>query len=145
VPVGEVTFCADVSDESERTDFDLIDTGSEADDRDDFTVKCYSTEGEEVEQFRGAGRVARSGFRDANFVPGRLFILGDDAISFIWLPLGTVVVFTRVKEVHEDGDDTPVTPYHKVAIENPTNPVVSVDSLDDLIKQAGNKGIFDNE
>jgi hypothetical protein len=150
VPVGEVTFCADVSDSGEKTIFEAVDASMEVDDKDDFTVKCYSTEGDEVEQFRGAGRVARSGFRDANYVPGRLFILGDDAISFIWLPLGTVVVFTRVKEGDEDRQDTPspsdemmVAPYAKVAIENP---VVSIgDSLDDIIKQAGNNGIFNTD
>jgi hypothetical protein len=148
VPVGEVTFSADVSDSDDKNAFDVtFDSSFDAiDDSDDFTVKCYSTEGEEVEQFRGAGRVARSGFRDANFVPGRLFILGDDAISFIWLPLGTVVVFTRVKEGDEDGHDKPSPPedliakYPEGAVANQT--VSIADSLDDIIKQAGNKGIF---
>jgi hypothetical protein len=146
VPVGEVTFCADVSDSSEKKAFDMI--GFEVGDDDDFTVEC-TTNGTEVEQFRAAGRVARSGFRDANFVPGRLFILNDNSISFIWLPLGTVVVFTRQKERnHDDGDDTPdpneqfnvTTEYPQVAIESS---LVSIgDALDDIIKQAGNSGIF---
>jgi hypothetical protein len=152
VPVGEVTFCADVSDGDEEDEFDAIDDAFAVEDKDEFTVKCYSTEGEEVEQFRGAGRVARSGFRDANYVPGRLFILGDDAISFIWLPLGTVVVFTRVKEGNEDdGDDPPspdggmsVTPYHQVAFDSPA--VSLEEELDDILKKAGNNGIFiDND
>ena len=147
VPVGEVTFCADVSDKREKTAFDMI--GFEVDDDDDFTVEVNSNGGTEVEQFRGAGRVARSGFRDANFVPGRLFILNDNSISFIWLPLGTVVVFTRQKERnHDDGDDTPdlseqfnvTTEYPQVAI---ASSLVSIgDALDDIIKQAGNTGIF---
>ena len=145
VPVGEVTFCADVSDKREKTAFDMI--GFEVDDDDDFTVEVNSNGGTEVEQFRGAGRVARSGFRDANYVPGRLLILSESSISFIWLPLGTVVVFSRQKE--GGGDDTPdpdeqskvvTTEYPQVAIESSVGSIA--DALDDIIKQAGNTGIF---
>jgi hypothetical protein len=60
-----------------------------------------------------------------------------------------VVVFTRQKERnHDDGDDTPdpneqfnvTTEYPQVAIESS---LVSIgDALDDIIKQAGNSGIF---
>ena len=51
----------------------------------------------EVEQFRGEGRVAARGFRHPHFVPGQLFLMDDDVVGFLWLPIGTFVVFSRVR------------------------------------------------
>jgi hypothetical protein len=126
--------------------------------KDDFTVQCFSNDGGEVEQFPGEGRVARSGFRDANFVPGRLFILDDDTISFIWLPLGTVVVFKRVEDRGEEFDGSLRTSTPQPAVADKTqraktatattqqDQTVSIaDSLDDIIKNAGKTGIFNTE
>jgi hypothetical protein len=166
VPVGEVTFRADVADaEARRTPnleedaFDEtlddlnLDDGFEVDDTansDDFTVQCLSTDGKDVEQYKGMGRVARSGFRDANFVPGRLFILGDDAISFIWLPLGTVVVFKRVSEWNPFDPKTPspspdeiVTPDTDESLMDQTVSIAA--ALDNILKGAGKNGIFDKD
>ena len=55
----------------------------------------------EVEQFRGEGRVAARGFRHPHFVPGQLFLMDDDVVGFLWLPIGTFVVFSRVPEDEE--------------------------------------------
>ena len=52
----------------------------------------------EVEQFRGEGRIAARGFRHSHYVPGHLFLMDDDVIGFLWLPIGTFVVFSRVPE-----------------------------------------------
>ena len=38
---------------------------------------------------------------DTDFVAGRLFVLGEDLIAFVWESVGLVTVFTRVG----DGDD----------------------------------------
>ena len=55
----------------------------------------------EVEQFRGEGRVAARGFQHAHYVPGQLFLMDDGVVGFLWLPIGTFVVFTRVPEAEE--------------------------------------------
>jgi hypothetical protein len=55
----------------------------------------------EVEQFHGEGRIAARGFRHPHFVPGQLFLMDDDVIGFLWLPIGTFVVFSRVPEEDE--------------------------------------------
>ena len=52
----------------------------------------------QVEQFNGEGRVAARGFRQDHFVPGQLFLMDDDVVGFLWLPIGTFVVFSRVPE-----------------------------------------------
>ena len=55
----------------------------------------------EVEQFHGEGRVAARGFRHPHYVPGQLFLMDDDVVGFLWLPIGTFVVFSRVPEEDE--------------------------------------------
>ena len=55
----------------------------------------------EVEQFHGEGRIAARGFRHAHYVPGQLFLMDDDVIGFLWLPIGTFVVFSREPEPDE--------------------------------------------
>ena len=65
-----------------------------------------SQEPREVEQFRGEGRVAARGFRHPHFVPGQLFLMDDDVVGFLWLPIGTFVVFSRVPEEEEPDANT---------------------------------------
>ena len=55
----------------------------------------------EVEQFLGEGRIAARGFKHPHYVPGRLFLMDDDVIGFLWMPIGTFVVFSRVPEDDE--------------------------------------------
>lgn len=59
----------------------------------------------EVEQFHGEGRIAARGFRHPHFVPGQLFLMDDDVIGFLWLPIGTFVVFSRVPEDEEPSSE----------------------------------------
>ena len=44
---------------------------------------------------------AARGFRHPHFVPGQLFLMDDDVVGFLWLPIGTFVVFSRVPEEDE--------------------------------------------
>ncbi|KAL3923606.1 MAG: hypothetical protein SGPRY_004167, partial [Prymnesium sp.] len=60
-----------------------------------------SQEQREVEQFQGEGRIAAVDFQHAHFVPGQLFLMDEDVLGFLWLPLGTFVVFSRVNEDKE--------------------------------------------
>ena len=60
-----------------------------------------SHEPRDVEQFRGEGRIAAHGFRHPHFVPGQLFLMDDDVVGFLWLAIGTFVVFSRVPEDEE--------------------------------------------
>jgi hypothetical protein len=71
-----------------------------------------NNEPKEVEQFRGEGRIAARGFRHPHFVPGRLCLMDDDVIGFLWMPIGTFVVFSRVPE-----DDEPSTKAAAAAVE----------------------------
>ena len=45
--------------------------------------------------------MAARGFRQPHYVPGQLFLMDNDVIGFLWLQLGTFVVFNRV----QDGPD----------------------------------------
>lgn len=99
VPAGEVTFRADLAaplDAAARS-------GADADVR--VEVLSISSAGghepREVEQIRGEGRIAARGFRHPHYVPGQLFLMDDDVIGFLWLPIGTFVVFSRVAEDEE--------------------------------------------
>jgi len=107
VPAGEVTFRADLA-----TPFDdstQMSAGGSAgtDDNGNVRVEVLSIsssgshEPREVEQFRGEGRIAARGFRHPHYVPGQLFLMDDDVIGFLWLPIGTFVVFSRVPEEEE--------------------------------------------
>lgn len=60
-----------------------------------------SQEQHEVEHYQGEGRIAAIGFEHAHFVPGQLFLMDTDVLGFLWLPLGTFVVFSRVSEEKE--------------------------------------------
>ena len=55
----------------------------------------------EVEQFHGEGRIAARGFRHPHYVAGQLFLMDDDVVGFLWLAIGTFVVFSRVPEDEE--------------------------------------------
>ena len=69
-------------------------------------VVSLSTEGEpeqrEVERFQGEGRIAARGFQHAHYVPGQLFLMDTDVVGFLWLPLGTFVVFSRAEEQEQE-------------------------------------------
>ena len=55
----------------------------------------------EVEQYKGEGRIAARGFRHPHYVPGQLFLMDDDVVGFLWLAIGTFVVFSREPEDEE--------------------------------------------
>ena len=59
----------------------------------------------EVEQFKGEGRIAARGFRHPHYVAGQLFLMDDDVVGFLWLAIGTFVVFSRVPEEDEPDAD----------------------------------------
>eukprot|EP00967_Tisochrysis_lutea_P153867 scaffold304540_cov40-Tisochrysis_lutea.AAC.2 len=109
VPAGEVTFRADLtalyteqSSSFEAPDEDLVGVRVEV-----VSVGSDGTsQPQEVERYKGAGRIAARGFQYAHFVPGQLFLMDTDVIGFLWLQLGTFVVFNRVSdEPPDDADD----------------------------------------
>ena len=65
-----------------------------------------SHEPRDVEQFCGEGRIAARGFRHPHYVPGQLFLMDDDVVGFLWLAIGTFVVFSRVPEKAEPDAST---------------------------------------
>lgn len=101
VPAGEITFQADLSapfdEHAAESMEDLAGVRVE--------VVSLSSDGSqeqrEVEQYQGEGRIAAMGFEHAHFVPGQLFLMDTDVLGFLWLPLGTFVVFSRVNEEKE--------------------------------------------
>lgn len=112
VPSGEVTFRADLA-----TPFDVAEWssgGSSGCGEEAVGVRVevlsISSSGKheprQVEQFRGEGRIAARGFRYPHYVPGQLFLMDDDVIGFLWLPIGTFVVFSRVPEEQERSGET---------------------------------------
>ena len=111
VPAGEVTFRADLA-----TPFDGSADWAPAATRSSWgagdesvgvrvEVLSISSDGgheqREVEQFVGEGRIAARGFRHPHYVPGQLFLMDEDVVGFLWLPIGTFVVFSRVQEEEE--------------------------------------------
>lgn len=109
VPAGETTFRADLT-----TPFTEPSTSFEAPDEDLVGVRVEvvsvgsdgSSQQREVERYQGDGRIAARGFQHAHYVPGQLFLMDTDVIGFLWLQLGTFVVFNRVPdEIPEETDD----------------------------------------
>jgi hypothetical protein len=107
VPAGEVTFRADLTDLSDGSmdEETTFSTGPGANVGVRVEVMSLSPDGSheprDVEQFRGEGRIAAHGFRHPHFVPGQLFLMDDDVVGFLWLAIGTFVVFSRVPEDEE--------------------------------------------
>ena len=105
VPAGEVTFRAELATPCEPDQH----RSSGGDDMDMVGVRVevvsLSSDGapqqREVERYTGEGRIAARGFQHAHFVPGQLFLMDEDVLGFLWLPLGTLVVFNRVPEEEE--------------------------------------------
>mmetsp|Transcript_9608 Transcript_9608/g.23846 ORF Transcript_9608/g.23846 Transcript_9608/m.23846 type:complete len:311 (+) Transcript_9608:201-1133(+) len=104
VPAGEVTFQADLSqpfDQIGRVGANALEEASGV----RVEVVSLSSDGSqeqrEVEQFQGEGRIAAVNFQHAHFVPGQLFLMDEDVLGFLWLPLGTFIVFSRVHEENE--------------------------------------------
>jgi len=100
VPAGEVTFRADLT--TPHHDPTIYETGDEDLVGVRVEVVSVSSKGtpqqREVERYGGEGRIAARGFEHAHFVPGQLFLIDTDVVGFLWLPLGTFVVFSRVDE-----------------------------------------------
>jgi len=108
VPAGEVTFRGDLTQPSDGSIDDMPPaTGLAANEAVGVRVEVLSLsadgahEPREVEQFRGEGRIAARGFRHPHYVPGQLFLMDDDVVGFLWLAIGTFVVFSRVPEDEE--------------------------------------------
>uniref|UniRef100_A0A7S0NYJ9 UVR domain-containing protein n=1 Tax=Calcidiscus leptoporus TaxID=127549 RepID=A0A7S0NYJ9_9EUKA len=106
VPAGEVTFRAELT--TPYHEALITETGSEDLVGVRVEVVSLSSDGvsqqREVERFRGEGRIAARGFEHAHYVPGQLFLMDDNVIGFLWVPLGTFVVFSRVDENVEEVD-----------------------------------------
>jgi len=104
VPAGQVTFRADLTTPQQETET-VYDLGGEDLVGVRVEVVSLSPEGSseqrEVERFQGEGRIAARGFQHAHFVPGQLFLMDTDVVGFLWLPLGTFVVFSRAEEEGE--------------------------------------------
>ena len=111
VPAGEVTFRADLATPAEGSaewaKSAATQLWGEGDESVGVRVEVLSIssdgghEQREVEQFPGEGRIAARGFRHPHYVPGQLFLMDDDVVGFLWLPIGTFVVFSRVPEEEE--------------------------------------------
>ena len=108
VPAGEITFQAELA-------TPVVESPAPAAGGDDLVgvrveVVSLSSDGapqqREVERYHGEGRIAARGFRHAHFVPGQLFLMDTDVLGFLWLPLGTLVVFNRVPEEEERQPDS---------------------------------------
>jgi len=105
VPAGEVTFQAEVSTSlcNKPSEFDDFDEELEADELVGVGVQVMSvsadgeTREHEAERFAGEGCVAARGFQHAHFVPGQLFLMEEGMLGFLWMPLGTMVVFKRLE------------------------------------------------
>jgi len=101
VPAGEVTFRAELATpcqaEQRSSGEDVAGVRVE--------VVSLSSDGapqqREVERYNGEGCIAARGFQHAHYVPGQLFLMDTDVLGFLWLPLGTLVVFNRVPEEEE--------------------------------------------
>lgn len=103
VPAGEVTFQAELSssvceepssvDLEPQSDDELVGVGVQ--------MVSVSADGEaqqhEAERFAGEGCVAARGFQHAHFVPGQLFVMEEGVLGFLWMPLGTMVIFRRLE------------------------------------------------
>ena len=113
MPAGEVTFRADLATPCDGTEVGSASRSGarSGDDAMGVRVEVLSIsssgghEQREVEQFNGEGRIAARGFRHPHYVPGQLFLMDDDVVGFLWLPIGTFVVFSRVPEEEEQFGD----------------------------------------
>jgi hypothetical protein len=103
VPAGEVTFRAELAAPCEPDVKGLEMEGDMVGVR--VEVVSLSSDGapqqRDVERYHGEGRIAAKGFQHAHYVPGQLFLMDTDVVGFLWLPLGTLVVFNRVPEEEE--------------------------------------------
>lgn len=104
VPAGEITFQADLT--TPYHEATICETGNKELVGVRVEVVSLSSDGaqqqREVERYQGEGRIAAQGFEHAHFVPGQLFLMDNDVVGFLWLPLGTFVVFSRVDEMELD-------------------------------------------
>jgi hypothetical protein len=98
VPAGEVTFRADLSSNMDRM------TIESADDDTYFVEALELKDGEimkreqkKVEEFIAEGMIATKGYEHAHFVPGRLFLLDETTIGFLWVPIGQFVTLERME------------------------------------------------
>jgi hypothetical protein len=105
VPAGEVTFRAELATPCEP---DQLRAGGDMDgDMVGVRVEVVSLSSDgapqqrDVERYQGEGRIAARGFQHAHYVPGQLFLMDTDVVGFLWAPLGTLVVFSRVPEEEE--------------------------------------------
>lgn len=107
VPSGEVTFQAELAEPFVEAETPVASGSGEGEDLVGVRVEVVSLspdgapEQREVERYHGEGRIAARGFQHAHFVPGQLFLMDTDVLGFLWLPLGTLVVFNRVSEEEE--------------------------------------------
>ena len=105
VPAGEVTFQAELAEPFVEAETHVASGNGEDLVGVRVEVVSLSSDGapeqREVERYHGEGRIAARGFQHAHFVPGQLFLMDTDVLGFLWLPLGTLVVFNRVPEEEE--------------------------------------------
>ena len=102
VPAGAVTFRADLT--TPYHESTILETGSDELVGVRVEVVSISSEGssqQKVERYRGEGQIAARGYSHAHYVPGQLFLMDENVIGFLWVALGTFVVFNRVGEEGE--------------------------------------------
>merc|ERR1712066_612959 len=92
VPAGEVTFRADLSSwkdpqKDNDNDAQMKIEGIMLKEAEDGTVVK-----DQVEDFRAEGLVATKNMGDAHYIPGRLYLLGEETIGFLWESIGQFVV-----------------------------------------------------
>lgn len=106
IPAGQVTFEADLSKlvghKAEEMMKEKVDVDGEADVKVGI-VMAVTKDGKyaehEADHFEGQGRVASNNFESPHFVPGQLYILDEDIVGFLWLPLGQLVLFNRMEDI----------------------------------------------
>jgi len=141
VPAGEITFQADLAAPADLWE-ELggpgrgLNTPSSDGAGVRVEVLALSADGghepREVEQFHGQGRIAARGFRHPHFVPGQLFLMDDDVIGFLWLPIGTFVVLSRVPEDEELSAKTSVEAAVKLGLTSQLGSELALDDDDDV-------------
>ena len=91
VPAGQVTFKADVS---SKGLMGLV--GSEPCHPADKIRGVLEANLDGMVSFEGEGQVAAANFQFPYFVPGRLLLFPEGFFGFLWLPLGSLIMFEYI-------------------------------------------------
>lgn len=95
VPAGQVTFKADLSPQGLLAPAEPPYSHSAEKIRAVFEKNLGAGN---IEAFNGLGQVAMQGFKNARMVPGQLILFPHGIFGFLFLPLGSLLVFDKVDE-----------------------------------------------